>query len=184
MIDAPTTVASASTEPTDRSMPPMRMTKVMPTARIVLMEIWPRMRRKLSAVAKYGATTANTSVMRMSATPTPASRSEMRMTRFASGIAGAGGAASAWVSRRRSCASPVVLGATTTGAQDRGRIDVVPVRQLQDRSLAELARRSSSPTMAPREKTTMRWQMPSSSGRSDETTMMPLPSAARSQMRL
>ncbi len=51
-IAAPMTVVSARTEPTERSMPPMRMTNVMPTARIVLMEIWPRMTEKLSVVAK------------------------------------------------------------------------------------------------------------------------------------
>ena len=39
MISAPTTVQSASTEPTERSMPPVRMTKVMPEASTVLIAI-------------------------------------------------------------------------------------------------------------------------------------------------
>ena len=38
MMTAPTTVARAITDPTERSMPPMRMTKVMPTASTVLMD--------------------------------------------------------------------------------------------------------------------------------------------------
>ena len=39
MIRAPTTVHKASTEPTERSMPPVRITKVMPAASTVLMAI-------------------------------------------------------------------------------------------------------------------------------------------------
>ena len=54
MISAPTTVQSASTEPTERSMPPVRMTKVMPEASTVLIAIWTKILRKFSGVAKYG----------------------------------------------------------------------------------------------------------------------------------
>ena len=39
MMSAPTTVQSASTEPTERSMPPVRMTMVMPEASTVLIAI-------------------------------------------------------------------------------------------------------------------------------------------------
>ena len=52
MISAPTTVQSASTDPTERSMPPVRMTKVMPEARTVLMAIWTKILRKFSALTK------------------------------------------------------------------------------------------------------------------------------------
>ena len=52
MISAPTTVHSASTEPTERSIPPVRMTKVMPDASTVLMPIWTKILRKFSGVAK------------------------------------------------------------------------------------------------------------------------------------
>ncbi len=52
MISAPTTVQSASTEPTERSIPPVRMTKVMPDASTVLMPIWTKILRKFSGVAK------------------------------------------------------------------------------------------------------------------------------------
>ena len=85
MMGAPTTAASASTAPTERSMPPMRMTKVMPTASTVLMATWPNMRVKLSGVAKYGAKSMNRMTRTTSARPTPASRSEMTMARLASG---------------------------------------------------------------------------------------------------
>ena len=52
MMSAPTTVQSASTEPTERSMPPVRMTKVMPEASAVLMPIWTKIFKKFSGVAK------------------------------------------------------------------------------------------------------------------------------------
>ena len=55
MISAPTTVHSASTEPTERSMPPVRMTNVMPEASTVLIPICTNIFRKFSGVAKYGA---------------------------------------------------------------------------------------------------------------------------------
>ncbi len=99
MMVAPTTVASAITEPTERSMPPTRMTKVMPTASTVFMATWPNMRVKLSPVAKYGAKTMNRMTSTTRARPTPASRSEKAMARLASdnwpsplGVAGVGAA--------------------------------------------------------------------------------------------
>ena len=52
MISAPTTVHSASTEPTERSIPPVRMTNVMPEASTVLMPICTKIFRKFSGVAK------------------------------------------------------------------------------------------------------------------------------------
>jgi hypothetical protein len=75
MTRPPTTVASASTEPTERSMPPSRMTKVMPTAMTVLMEICVRMLVRLPSEAKCGARTEKSSTMSASARPMPASRS-------------------------------------------------------------------------------------------------------------
>ena len=50
-----TTVHRARTEPTERSMPPSRMTKVMPTAITVLMLIWVKMLVRLAMLAKRGA---------------------------------------------------------------------------------------------------------------------------------
>ena len=52
MISAPTTVHSASTEPTDRSIPAVRITKVMPAANTVLMAIWTKIFSALFEVAK------------------------------------------------------------------------------------------------------------------------------------
>lgn len=52
MTVAPTTVQSASTEPTERSMPPVRMTKVMPAASTVLMAICTKIFSALPGVAK------------------------------------------------------------------------------------------------------------------------------------
>ena len=49
MISAPTTVQSARTEPTERSMPPVRITNVMPEAKTVLMAICTKILRKFSA---------------------------------------------------------------------------------------------------------------------------------------
>ncbi len=47
-----TTPASARTEPTERSMPPVMITKVSPTARMVLMAIWRETFATFSAVEK------------------------------------------------------------------------------------------------------------------------------------
>jgi len=74
MIRPPTMVASASTDPTERSMPPSRITKVMPTAMTVLMLIWVRMLVTFVTDAKRGAAAAKTRARRTSASPMPASR--------------------------------------------------------------------------------------------------------------
>jgi hypothetical protein len=73
---APNTVPSARTDPTDRSMPPTRMTKVIPTASTVLIDTCTRMFRTLAGLAKRSATSAKTRHTRTSAIPMPASRSE------------------------------------------------------------------------------------------------------------
>jgi hypothetical protein len=39
---------SATIDPTDRSIPPVRITKVIPVAIIAILEIWSRIFRKLS----------------------------------------------------------------------------------------------------------------------------------------
>ena len=52
MIRAPTTVQRASTEPTERSIPPVKMTKVIPDASTVLIAICTNIFRKFSVVAK------------------------------------------------------------------------------------------------------------------------------------
>ena len=49
------TAAKATIEPTERSIPAVMMTKVIPTATIVLMEICLKTLRKLSIVRKFGA---------------------------------------------------------------------------------------------------------------------------------
>ncbi len=51
-ICMPSTAETASTEPTDKSMPAVRMTKVMPAASTRLMATWRRMFMVFSAVAK------------------------------------------------------------------------------------------------------------------------------------
>ena len=82
MISAPTTVHSARTEPTERSMPPVRITNVMPDAKTVLIAICTNIFKKFSGVAKYGAVRQKNNTMRTSATATPASRTRNRSTVF------------------------------------------------------------------------------------------------------
>jgi hypothetical protein len=60
-------------------MPPIRITKVMPTARITLIEICVKMLVMLLAVRKIGDSSANTPTRATSATPMPASRSTARV---------------------------------------------------------------------------------------------------------
>lgn len=52
--DAPRMPHTASSEPTDRSMPPVRITKVWPMARMPLMLAWRSTLMMLSGVRKYG----------------------------------------------------------------------------------------------------------------------------------
>jgi hypothetical protein len=75
MSRPPTMEASASTEPTERSMPPSRITKVIPTEITVLMLIWLRMLLRLAIDAKRGAKAEKTRTMMTSASPMPTSRS-------------------------------------------------------------------------------------------------------------
>ena len=58
----------ASTEPTDRSMPAVRMTSVMPTAMMALTEVWRSMLSRLSAVKKLGLRKETTPISTSSAT--------------------------------------------------------------------------------------------------------------------
>jgi hypothetical protein len=65
-----TTPETAMVEPTERSIPPVRMTTVMPAARMALMEMARAMFRRLSTRLKLGAMaaikrTSATSTMRM-----------------------------------------------------------------------------------------------------------------------
>ncbi len=71
-----TTVQSASTEPTERSMPPRRMTKVMPTAITVLMLIWVKMLLRLAKLTQNAAQRWKKTMQNSTrARPMPASRS-------------------------------------------------------------------------------------------------------------
>ena len=51
--DPATTPVSATSEPTERSIPRVRITKVMPIARIPLIEVWRSTLRILFVVRKY-----------------------------------------------------------------------------------------------------------------------------------
>jgi hypothetical protein len=54
---AQTMPEKANIEPTERSMPAVRMTKVMPTARIPMKEIWRITLKMLNAERKFGRST-------------------------------------------------------------------------------------------------------------------------------
>src|SRR6516164_1314731 len=55
LISRPDAMAAKPTvEPTDKSMPPVRITKVMPTAMIALMAVWPTRMIRFCAVKKDG----------------------------------------------------------------------------------------------------------------------------------
>ncbi len=60
--------ASAITAPTDRSMPPVRITKVMPTAISALIETWRRMLLMLLADRKLSEANAITTETTISPT--------------------------------------------------------------------------------------------------------------------
>ncbi len=48
-VTAVTTLVSAMTEPTDRSMPPLMMMRVMPSAPMATMTVWARTTRRFVA---------------------------------------------------------------------------------------------------------------------------------------
>ncbi len=54
MNQAAVTAARASRLPTERSMPPVRITSVMPMARMAMTAIWLAMLSRLSAFRKFG----------------------------------------------------------------------------------------------------------------------------------
>jgi hypothetical protein len=55
LISKPEVIAASPTvEPTDRSMPPVRMTNVMPIAMIALIAVWPTRMIRFSRVKKEG----------------------------------------------------------------------------------------------------------------------------------
>jgi hypothetical protein len=70
-----TIVHNASTDPTDRSIPPSRITKVIPRAITVLMLIWVKIFVILTSVPNWGAAMEKTTQRRISVTPIPPSRS-------------------------------------------------------------------------------------------------------------
>ena len=70
----PTTVARASTEPTERSIPPSRITNVIPTAITVLMLIWVKMFVRFASEANRGAKKEKRTTISRRARPMPASR--------------------------------------------------------------------------------------------------------------
>ena len=57
---ADTTPAMATTDPTERSIPRVRMTKVMPMARIPLIEVWRSTLMMLREVRKLSLTSDST----------------------------------------------------------------------------------------------------------------------------
>jgi hypothetical protein len=70
----PATIAhSAITDPTDKSMPPMRITKVIPVAMMRLIVICVSMLVMFDSSVKWGAAAEKTMTSRRSATPIPAS---------------------------------------------------------------------------------------------------------------
>ena len=63
--------ASARMAPTDRSMPAVSTTHVMPMARMPLMEVWRRMSAQLPQVMKWGLASASAAHSAISAMTTP-----------------------------------------------------------------------------------------------------------------
>src|SRR3954465_121345 len=72
---AATTAAVAAVGPTDRSMPPAMMTRVMPSATQALIEDCWRMLSRLGLVRKFGLRTAKTTTIATRPNSAPASRS-------------------------------------------------------------------------------------------------------------
>src|ERR1700683_1456727 len=54
-------------EPTDRSIPPVKMTKVIPTAMIALMAVWPTKMMRFCCVKKEGVSKEKTPIRTKSA---------------------------------------------------------------------------------------------------------------------
>ena len=82
-VAATTTVVNATTEPTDRSMPPLTMTRVMPTAHSPTTVVCRAIVDALAADAKPGALSAKNAYATASAAsgPTPACPSRGHFTR-------------------------------------------------------------------------------------------------------
>src|SRR5690625_3022818 len=69
--DAETIAPSAATEPTERSMPAVMMTKVMPKAKMATVAAWMPILRKLLTVKKCGVAINNATHKMMSPTRAP-----------------------------------------------------------------------------------------------------------------
>ncbi len=65
------TPARPTTEPTDKSMPPVTMTNVRPRARMPFTDTWSRMVDRFSSPKNPGTKAAATSASTASAAPTP-----------------------------------------------------------------------------------------------------------------
>ena len=78
----------ASTEPTDRSMPPMTMTRVMPMARMPSTVTWSRMLRALRTEKKYSEAKENTAISNARPISGPPTLRGRRRARRARGLAG------------------------------------------------------------------------------------------------
>ena len=66
----PATAAAATIEPTDRSMPPVAMTNVIPIASTPMTELWRRTLRMLSLVGKTSGSRIAPAISRRTTTPT------------------------------------------------------------------------------------------------------------------
>src|SRR4051794_34019734 len=89
---AATTAAMAAVGPTDRSMPPAMMTRVMPSATQALIEDCWRMLRRLVLVRKFGVRAAKTTTIASRPRSVPASRSPTLGARRRRGPVAAGAA--------------------------------------------------------------------------------------------
>ena len=63
--------AIAISEPTDRSMPPVAITSVMPTPTMTIVQTCVRLTASVCAVAKFGVTMRLKMISKMRASPTP-----------------------------------------------------------------------------------------------------------------
>lgn len=142
---------SAVIEPTDRSMPPIRMTKVMPMAMVKLMEICCRIFSRLVCFKKAGDAIA---IM------THRTRKASKMPRIFRDLI--------LLLRER------FIFIVSFPASDSA---LPPVARYISDSCVNCPLRSS-PVMAPRHMTTIRSQMPMSSVISEEITITHLPAAA------
>ena len=158
--------ARATTEPTDRSMPRVRITKVIPMASTPLIDVWSRIFEMLPGVRKNWFDAARTTTKIRNAMKMPYS----------------------WISaRRRSdpsqpCAGVMWVSDKRTHSRSAAGNATTPHVDMWTSDEAVASPRSRIPTERPARMTMMRSDMPRTSSISDEIITTVPPVAAKSQM--